>query len=117
MDTGLPDDVTTAEDDPFGALARELTEYDYVAGDAVDGIATYAHPHGGMIVATIDHTSQEARLARRDRDGETLWTVRFNAAVPHPVQLIILSAVIHAHLGEATAILARVSGLLGFPRG
>ncbi|WP_432833073.1 hypothetical protein [Dactylosporangium sp. CA-092794] len=113
MDTEPPDDVRMAEDDPFGALARELTEFDYVAGDTVDGITPHAHPHGGAILATIDRTGQEARLARCDADGETLWTVRFTAAVPPPVQLVILSAVLHAHLDDEQAILTRASGLLG----
>jgi hypothetical protein len=116
MDTGLPDDVTAVDDDPFGALTRELTEYDYLGGDTVDGIITYAHPHSGAILATIDHTGQEARLARRDNDGETIWAVRFNAATPPPVQLIILCTVLSAHLGDEKAILPRVTSLLRLPR-
>jgi hypothetical protein len=116
MDTGLPDDVTAVNDDPFGALARELADFDYVAGDTVDGIITYVHPHGGAILVTIDHTGQEARLARRDSDGEAIWTVRFNAATPPPVQLIILCTVLNAHLGDEKVILPRVASLLRLPR-
>jgi hypothetical protein len=116
MGTGLPDGATAVNEDPFGALARELTDFDYVASDIVDGIVTYAHAQGGAILATIDHTGQEARLARRNSDGETIWAVRFNAATPESVQLIVLCTVLSAHLGDENAILRRVASLLRLPR-
>jgi hypothetical protein len=89
---------------------------DHVASDTIDGITTYAHPHGGALLATIDRAHhQEARLARRNDDGDPTWMVHFTADTPTPVQLITLHTVLSAHLGDEKTILPRIANLLNLP--
>ncbi|GAA3302565.1 hypothetical protein Dvina_51400 [Dactylosporangium vinaceum] len=103
-----PDDPTT--DDPYGALIDDLAALGYTAGDAVDGIITYAHPDGGGVLATIDEIRHlEARLRWRNDDGDPTWMVRLTPDVPPAVQRIVLHAVLHVDSGDEQAILAAIA--------
>ncbi|WP_426513360.1 hypothetical protein ACPPVO_23750 [Dactylosporangium sp. McL0621] len=68
------------------------------------------------ILASIDHTRHEARLAYRNDDGDPTWMIRCTADTPTAVQQILLYTVLSAHLGDATAILPRIADLLHLPQ-
>jgi hypothetical protein len=96
------DDAPTA-DEPFTSLIRKLTELGYTAGDAVDGITAYVHPDGDGLLVTIDSARQdEARLSRRNDDGDPTWMIRFTADTPDQVQRAILMLTLRYGTGFGT---------------
>ncbi|MEV6930871.1 hypothetical protein AB0M46_41155 [Dactylosporangium sp. NPDC051485] len=107
------DENAPPADDPFTALIAELTELGYTAGDAVDGISTYADPEGGGVLATIDvDRRHEVRLSRRNDDGDPTWMIRLTADVPEHVQRVVLYAMLHADHTDEQQLLRNISGAI-----
>lgn len=107
------DENNPPADAPFTALTAELTELGYTAGDAVDGITTYADPDGGGVLATIDAVHRhEVRLSRRNDDGDPTWMIRLTADVPDRIQRIVLYAMLHAEHTDEQQLLRNISGAI-----
>ncbi|GAA0926012.1 hypothetical protein Vau01_122430 [Virgisporangium aurantiacum] len=101
--TGVDDESTA--DEPFTSLIRKLTELGYTAADAVDGITGYAHPDGDGLLVTIDTARQdEARISRRNDDGDPTWMIRFTGDAPEQVQRAIVMLALRFGTGDQPAV-------------
>ena len=90
----IGDDDATPSDAPFAELTNKLAELGYTAGDAIDGITTYAHPDGDGVRVTLDTANQqEGRVSHRHNDGDPTWMIRFTADTPGQVQRAIFHLV------------------------
>jgi hypothetical protein len=100
------DEDPESGEDLFPTLIDDLTGLGYTAGDVIDGITTYAHPDGGGILATIDAVGrQEARLSRRNDDGDPTWMIRLTADVPVVAQRVILYTMLQVGSGDPPKLL------------